>query len=93
MKSHIDLYNAIRNITKVPIVSYSSYRNNKNDYIKMSESTMLNPCLKDLGFSKKLEPNIVIQELELGLMVFCRNLFSFLEIFMKVLFPNFLIYF
>ena len=64
-KSHIDLYNAIRNITKVPIVSYSSYRNNKSDYIKMSESTMLNPCLKDLGFSKILEPNIVIQELEL----------------------------
>ncbi len=46
-------------------MSYSSYRNNKSDYIKMRESTMLNPCLKDLGFSKILEPNIVIQELEL----------------------------
>lgn len=66
-RNFIDLYNNIRSICKEPIISYSAYRNNSdiNEIIKMNSKTMLNPCLKELGFSKAIDPFIVIQELEL----------------------------
>lgn len=67
-QNYIDLYNKIRIITKEPIISFSNYRNedsNISRYIQMTFGTMLNPSLKELGFSKILDSLFIIQELEL----------------------------
>lgn len=66
-KNHRDLFNKIREISKEPIISYSSYKNKNNisEYIIMRYGTMLNPSLKELGLSKIVESSQVIQELEL----------------------------
>lgn len=66
-KDYTSLFNKIREITKEPIVSFSSYNNYSgvSDLIRMKRGTTLNPSLKELGFSKIIEPHVIIQELEL----------------------------
>ena len=66
-KNYQDLFNKIREISKEPIISYSSYKTNIDisEYITMKSGTMLNPSLKELGLSKIIDPLQVIQELEL----------------------------
>jgi len=66
-KNYQDLFNKIREISKEPIVSYSSYKTNGiiSEYIAMKPGTMLNASLKELGLSKIIDPLQVIQELEL----------------------------
>jgi len=69
-KSHVDLYNAIRQICAEPIISYSSYEDMYSelpDNLKMSSGCTINPVLKRLGFSKVIPNHTVIQELELYL--------------------------
>lgn len=65
--NYFTLFNKIREITKEPIVSFSSYNNYSNisNLIKMNNGVMLNPSLKELGFSKIIKPSEIIQELEL----------------------------
>lgn len=65
--NYSSLFMQIRKISKEPIISFSSYNNYSgvSDLVKMNRGTTLNPSLKELGLSKIVEPNIVIQELEM----------------------------
>ena len=71
-KTHIiinynDMIKKIREISNEPIISYSSYEQKEDVsyYIKMNKGVMLNPSLKELGFSKLIPAHEVIQEIEM----------------------------
>jgi hypothetical protein len=64
-KSHLDLYNKIRAVSDIPIITYSSFEDNSS--LRMLPGTNLNAKLKDLGLSKVLDGRVVLQEIELFL--------------------------